>query len=82
MRSALRRLSWIVLAVTLVMVAAFNYTNIEEAYGSGPPYYGPSTNMDKWIEPLPVMAAVDVATALLVATLIYMLLRKHRKKAR
>lgn len=38
---------------------------LTEAYGSGSPYYGRSTNMDKWSNPLPFVALViAIAVAL------------------
>ncbi len=40
------------LAVLLIAGIYVNYINIVEAYGSGPPYYGQTTNMDKWESPV------------------------------
>jgi hypothetical protein len=36
-----------------------------EAYGSGAPYYGRTTNMDKWDHPLPFVAVVLAAAGVL-----------------
>lgn len=38
--------------VIVVLAAGGSYTICSEAYGSGPPYYGRTTNMDKWGDPL------------------------------
>ncbi len=45
-------------------LALFNYTVIVEAFGDGPPYYNRTTNMDKWTNPLPMLAIVDIVFAL------------------
>ncbi|HEY2020596.1 hypothetical protein [Paraburkholderia sp.] len=62
-----RFLAGVVLLAFVVAVAAFNVINLNEAYGSGEPYYSRTTNMDKWTDPLPVLAIVDGAAVLLVA---------------
>lgn len=70
-----RRAFYLVLFVLLAMVAAFNVLNLSEAYGSGPPYYSRTTNMDKWVNPVPVLAAVDAFTALALAGCVFFLRR-------
>lgn len=55
-------------AVTLFVLAAtvVTYVLLSEAYGSGPPYYGRTVNMDKWTSPIPIVLPIDlVAMALL-----------------
>jgi hypothetical protein len=47
-----------------------NYASLNEAYGSGPPYYSRSTNMDKWVNPLPVLIPVDALALAAVAILL------------
>lgn len=50
-----------VLGATVLLVAAWwNQDVLREAYGSGPPYYGRTTNMDKWDSPIAVLVVVDV----------------------
>jgi len=56
----------VVLLAFVVAVAALNVINLNEAYGSGEPYYSRTTNMDKWTDPLPVLATVDGAAVLIV----------------
>jgi hypothetical protein len=50
------------LAAGLVLVIAVwvNLSVLAEAYGSGPPYYGRTTNMDKWEDRRPALIAGDV----------------------
>ena len=43
-----------------------NYVSLKDAYGSGPPYYGRTTNMDKWVNPLPMLALLDGIALLVV----------------
>ncbi len=46
----------------LVIVLGVGYVNaisLLDAYGSGAPYYGRTTNMDKWENPLPWLAVID-----------------------
>ncbi|WP_179402148.1 hypothetical protein [Burkholderia guangdongensis] len=47
------------LLAALALVVAFNVINLSEAYGNGAPYYGRTTNMDKWTDPRPILAVVD-----------------------
>ncbi|MGF6666045.1 hypothetical protein QF000_007713 [Paraburkholderia atlantica] len=57
-----------VLLALVVSVAAFNVINLNEAYGSGEPYYSRTTNMDKWTDPLPMLGVVDgIAVAVVAA---------------
>jgi hypothetical protein len=48
------------LATALVCFVAYvNFDAITGAFGDGPPYFGRTTNMDKWTNPLPVLLAID-----------------------
>jgi hypothetical protein len=58
-------------------IIAFNVININEAFGDGPPYYGRTTNMDKWFNPLPVLATVDSLGVLVIAACIYFMRRRR-----
>ena len=64
-----RQIGWltcvVAIAVTVVLVVA-SCRALIEAYGPGPPYFGRTTNMDKWSDPLPVLILVD-GIGLLVA---------------
>lgn len=63
----IRTLTGVVLLAVGVLVIAFNAINLSDAYGSGPPYYARTMNMDKWTNPLPVLAAVDIGFVLACA---------------
>ena len=60
----------------LALVVGFNAGNLIEAYGSGAPYYSRTVNMDKWVDPLPLLALVDALTVLLLFAAVRMLRRK------
>ena len=66
------------IAVTVLLIGVFwiNYTQLIEAFGSGPPYYGLTTNMDKWSNPLPFLITIDIITIFLIILLI----RYYRKQ--
>ncbi len=55
-----RPLRLTLIAVILAAAVWLNYSWLTEAYGSGPPYYGRTTNMDKWSDPLPLLAVADI----------------------
>lgn len=65
------------LLVLVGAIVAFNATNLSEAFGEGPPYYGRTTNLDKWSNPLPVLAGVDAFGVLAIAAYVYFLRRKR-----
>jgi len=59
------------------MTVYINYTALIDAYGSGPPYYNRTTNMDKWASPLPRLAVFNaIALLALFATYLYSKSRK------
>ncbi len=54
----------------LLGFAAFvTYDNIVGAFGSGPPYYGRTTNMDKWQNPIPYLVVFDSVAVVVTALL-------------
>lgn len=63
----------ILMAALSVLVVTAAYLNIAvsvEYFGAGEPYFGRSRNMDKWINPLPLLGMLDaavVAAVLIVA---------------
>lgn len=69
-----------VLTVMLVFagVAWLHAVQLDEAYGSGPPYYGRTTNMDKWESPLPLLFVVDAIALGITALLFAVIGRKKR----
>lgn len=75
------RVAWAGRLACLALLAFVTYVNYDAlvgAFGSGPPYYGRSTNMDKWENPIPTLIVVD-AVALVVA---FFLLRWSTKALR
>jgi hypothetical protein len=63
------------ITAALIFVAYINYDTIVGSFGDGPPYYGRSTNMDKWKNPLPVLLLIDL-TMLGIAVLTIRWVRK------
>ncbi len=72
------KLVGLLILIIVAFVIAFNVFNLIEAYGSGPPYYSRTTNMDKWQSPLPILLAVDVLVAAIIV--LYLLTVKKMKK--
>ncbi|KHJ63936.1 hypothetical protein [Burkholderia glumae] len=56
----------VLLLIIAVGAIAFTVLNLRDAYGNGPPYYGSTTNMDNWENPLPVLVPVDVGVIVLI----------------
>ncbi|WP_028222284.1 hypothetical protein [Paraburkholderia oxyphila] len=78
MNRSTRVLLLAIMIALMLLIAAFNWINLSEAYGSGPPYYSRTTNMDKWTNPLPVLAVVDVFAVLAIALLALWIRRAGR----
>jgi hypothetical protein len=77
-----RLLSYACLAAAIALIALLawiNYEVIAESYGSGPPYYGRTTNMDKWTNPMPGLAAIDLPGLVVAGGLGYLGLRLRRR---
>lgn len=56
-------------ASAALLLATFwiNFNILTEAYGTGPPYYSRTTNMDKWASPLTYLILLDVVVLGLTA---------------
>lgn len=63
--------------ILVTLIVAFNVFNLAEAFGDGAPYYGRTTNMDKWSDPVPVLAAVDAIYLVTIALFVYFSRRKR-----
>ncbi|KVM70312.1 hypothetical protein WJ59_00600 [Burkholderia gladioli] len=74
-------LGLIVLIIVLLTVA-LNLLNLREAYGDGPPYYGRTTNMDKWESPLPMLLPVDAVVIVLLGVYAIWLRRTRSRNPR
>ncbi|MDP5008219.1 MAG: hypothetical protein NWQ13_04340 [Glaciimonas sp.] len=60
---------YFICAFCLVLVLFVSYINVDAiigAFGDGPPYYGRTTNMDKWENPIPLLAVVDILAIVIV----------------
>ncbi len=69
-----RYLAFLLLLVSVGLfgfTAYVTYDNIIGAFGSGPPYYSQTTNMDKWQNPIPYLVGLD----LIVLVVIFLLSR-------
>jgi len=62
----------------LALCIHVNYVSIVEYFGSNAPYYGLTTNMDKWHNPVPFLILVDVIVLGLLGILswVYVRLKK------
>lgn len=62
-----RILAWLSLLLVVLWCAFVAYVNVDAivgAFGDGPPYYGRTTNMDKWENPIPMLIGIDLVTLL------------------
>lgn len=56
-------LGWLSCAASVILVLialAATYMALTEAYGVGPPYFGETQNMDKWSDPISILAAICI----------------------
>lgn len=65
-------------AITVPMMLWLNVAWLNEAFGDGPPYYGRSTNMDKWRNPVPALLVID-GLALLIIAVPLLICRRWRR---
>jgi len=76
-KQTVRVVSRVALLALVVLLGIWNVLDLQEAFGSGPPYYSRTTNMDKWTNPLPMLAAVDLAALALVTCYLHLSRRKR-----
>jgi hypothetical protein len=80
--TAMRPISSACFALALFLVGVLAWATFDvlaESYGSGPPYYGRTTNMDKWASPVPGLLAIDLSGLGIAGGLIYLGLRLRRQ---
>lgn len=66
MKPAVRRVCIYLFSIMLCGVVLYiNVTTLWASYGNVPPYYGRTTNMDKWTSPWPELVIINVLAALL-----------------
>lgn len=61
-------------------VGWLNYSQLNEAYGSGPPYYSRTVNMDKWSNPLPGLLMIDAVSLLIGAAAVQLFRRRQSER--
>ncbi len=72
----LRRRALLVVALAYgAVLAILDAALLDEAYGSGPPYYGRTTNMDKWDSPAPLLALLNGGALLFGLAVAFVLCR-------
>lgn len=82
---ARRATSYVCYALSIALVgclASATYDVVVESYGAGPPYYGRTTNMDKWTNPVPGLLAIDLPGLGVAGGLLYLGLRLWRSCGR
>ena len=77
----MKKIGWAALAVIIAASAFFDYGVLNEAYGSGPPYYGRTVNMDKWESPWAALVVIQVIT-LAASALIFVAERRRADNRR
>ncbi|HET7538538.1 MAG TPA: hypothetical protein VFK05_01655 [Polyangiaceae bacterium] len=67
--------------VVLAVCALRTHATYLEYYGDGPPYYGRTTNMDKWESPMFDLALSNALGLSLIALAFYLALYAARRRA-
>lgn len=78
-------ISYACVALSIALVGCLAWVTYDvalESYGSGPPYYGRTTNMDKWTNPAPGLLAIDLPGLGVAGGLVYLGLRLRRAGGR
>jgi len=70
MKSHFLHFIFIICAATILFIGYVNVDAFLGAFGDGPPYYGRTTNMDKWENPIPLLAVIDIVTATFIGVVI------------
>jgi hypothetical protein len=68
-----RYFSYFIFIICLATILFVGYINVDAVlgtFGDGPPYYGQTTNMDKWENPIPLLAVIDIVTAIFIGVAI------------
>jgi hypothetical protein len=70
----------LILSLLIVLGAAWiTYDAVVEAFGSGPPYYGRTTNLDKWASPIPWLIVIDGLALALAAAILWFTRTRSRR---
>ncbi len=66
------RIAWTILVLALLVIVVWlNAMTLIDTYGSGPPFYGRTTKMDKWTDPLPWLLPLDATVIVAAVALTY-----------
>ena len=65
------------IAVLVILCLYIDYMTVVEFYGDGPPYYGRTTNMDKWHDPLPLLAFANLIVLAVIGLIARTFWRSH-----
>lgn len=68
-------------AALLLLAIWINFDVLVDAFGSGPPYYSRSVNVDKWTNPLPYLIPADVVVIGLTVAAFRFVTRKYHPHA-
>ncbi len=66
----------VALVALIAFVAYVNVDSLTEAFGSGPPHYSRTTNMDKWTDPRPILFLLDTVVLVVAVGYLRWLMRK------
>ena len=64
--------------ILLILLIFINYDVLTESYGSGAPYYGGTTNMDKWENPMPMLVLIDSVGGIIIFLLFRLGLERNK----
>ncbi len=71
--------SLLIVAICLFAFGVYiNYINLDEAFGSGSPYYNRTTNMDKWENPIPFLLLIDMVIIVVIAIIAKLVFSKSK----
>ncbi len=82
MKVSILRSVIVTIGILIVVACTYiNYINLVEAFGSGPPYFDRTTNMDKWSNPIPFLVLLDIAVIIILGGLIWFFAKIWKKVA-
>ncbi len=82
MKVSILRSVIVTIGILIVVACTYiNYINLVEAFGSGPPYFDRTTNMDKWSNPIPFLVLLDIAVIIILGGLIWFFTKIWKKVA-
>lgn len=80
-KPAARRVILAIVGAAVVALCAYvNFQLLDEAFGAGPPYFARTTNMDKWVNPVPGLLVLDGVAVVLLWLLWRRLARAGRNR--